>query len=113
MNKSFYMQAISGNYPWMKMGASVVAWIYFYKWLCIDRHCLLEIKSLEETKNYVKEQLKKEKAKRKFTTVWEHPSPSTYTNVIVFAVIGCTEDIALMPLFNITPKLLVEFGNAS
>jgi hypothetical protein len=72
MNKSFYMQAISGNYPWMKMGASVVAWIYFYKWLCIDRHCLLEIKSLEETKNYVKEQLKKEKAKRKFTRAESH-----------------------------------------
>jgi hypothetical protein len=58
MNKNFYMQALAGNYPWMRIQASVVAWIYFYKWLCDDKTRLLNIKSLEEAIDYAREQRK-------------------------------------------------------
>jgi hypothetical protein len=67
MNKNFYKQALTADNPWMRMQAYMIVWIYFYKWLCIDKNRFLSIKSLEEARNYAK-QLQTGKSRRKFKT---------------------------------------------
>ena len=90
MNQSsYFIKSLTGKYNWMKLNASVIAWMYFYKWLCIDREKLLCLDTLQGVRKYVRERFKIEKSKRKM-------SETTFKYILLFARMFQVMDSRLM-----------------
>lgn len=89
---SYFIKSLTGKYNWMQLNASVIACMYFYKWLCTDREKLLCLDTLQGVRKYVRERFKIEKSKRKITE-------TTFKYILLFARMFQLMDSRLMIVY--------------